>query len=57
MTDPDLIRFLDAQDQIHQQVLKELAAGRKETLGCGSFFRNLRDLAEAAWPSTTRYAI
>jgi uncharacterized protein (DUF1810 family) len=31
MTDPDLIRFLDAQDQIYQQVLKELAAGRKET--------------------------
>ena len=31
MTDLDLIRFLDAQDQIYQQVLKELAAGRKET--------------------------
>ena len=31
MTDPDLIRFLDAQDQICQQVLQELAAGRKET--------------------------
>ena len=31
MTDPDLIRFLDAQDQIFQQVLRELAAGRKET--------------------------
>jgi uncharacterized protein (DUF1810 family) len=31
MTDPDLIRFLDAQDQIYEQVLKELAAGRKET--------------------------
>jgi len=31
MTDPDLIRFLDAQDQIYQQVLKEVATGRKET--------------------------
>ena len=31
MTDPDLIRFLNAQDQIFQQVLRELAAGRKET--------------------------
>ena len=31
MTDADLIRFLDAQDQIYQQVLGELAKGRKET--------------------------
>jgi uncharacterized protein (DUF1810 family) len=58
MTGPDLIRFLDAQDQIYQQVLKELAAGRKEThWNVVQFFRSLRDLGEAAWPSTTRYAI
>jgi uncharacterized protein (DUF1810 family) len=31
MTDADLIRFLDAQDQIYQQVVQELANGRKET--------------------------
>ena len=31
MTDPDLIRFLDDQDQIYQQLLKEVAAGRNET--------------------------
>ena len=31
MTDADLIRFLDAQDQIYHQVLGELAKGRKET--------------------------
>jgi uncharacterized protein (DUF1810 family) len=27
MTDPDPIRFLDAQDQIYQQVVEELAEG------------------------------
>jgi uncharacterized protein (DUF1810 family) len=27
MTDADLIRFLDAQDQIYQQVVEELASG------------------------------
>jgi uncharacterized protein (DUF1810 family) len=31
MTDPDLIRFLDAQDQIYERVVEELARGRKET--------------------------
>jgi uncharacterized protein (DUF1810 family) len=31
MTDADLIRFLDAQDQIYQQVVEELANGRKQT--------------------------
>jgi uncharacterized protein (DUF1810 family) len=31
MTDADLIRFLDAQDQIYQQVVEELGNGRKET--------------------------
>jgi len=31
MTDPDLIRFLDAQDQIFGQVINELTSGRKQT--------------------------
>ena len=31
MTDTDLIRFLDAQDRIHAQVIEELTNGRKET--------------------------
>ncbi len=30
MTDADLIRFLDAQDQIYQQVVEELGRGRKQ---------------------------
>jgi uncharacterized protein (DUF1810 family) len=31
MTDADLIRFLEAQDQIYDQVVDELAEGRKKT--------------------------
>jgi uncharacterized protein (DUF1810 family) len=31
MTEPNLIRFLDAQDQIYPQVVEELAKGRKQT--------------------------
>jgi uncharacterized protein (DUF1810 family) len=31
MTEPDLIRFLDAQDQIYSQVIEELTSGRKLT--------------------------
>jgi uncharacterized protein (DUF1810 family) len=31
MTDPDLIRFLDAQDQIFGHVVDELTLGRKQT--------------------------
>jgi uncharacterized protein (DUF1810 family) len=31
MTDTDLIRFLDAQDQIYAHVIEELTSGRKQT--------------------------
>jgi uncharacterized protein (DUF1810 family) len=31
MTDPDLIRFLSAQDEVFAQVIDELTAGRKQT--------------------------
>ena len=31
MTDADLLRFLDAQDQIYAQVIEELTKGRKRT--------------------------
>ena len=47
MTDPDLIRFLDAQDQIYQQVLKELAVGRKETHWMWFIFPQLAGLGRS----------
>ena len=55
MTDPDLIRFLDAQDQIYQQVLKELAAGRKETHWMWFIFPQLAGLGRSGMAQ--RYAI
>jgi uncharacterized protein (DUF1810 family) len=48
MTDADLIRFLDAQDQIYQQVLKELAAGRKETHWMWFIFPQLAGLGRSS---------
>jgi len=31
MTDPDLVRFVVAQDSVRRQVVEELTAGRKQT--------------------------
>jgi uncharacterized protein (DUF1810 family) len=47
MTDADLIRFLDAQDQIYQQVLGELAKGRKETHWMWFIFPQLAGLGRS----------
>lgn len=48
MTDADLIRFLDAQDQIYQQVVAELANGRKETHWMWFIFPQLVGLGRSA---------
>jgi uncharacterized protein (DUF1810 family) len=47
MTDADLIRFLDAQDQIYQQVVEELAKGRKETHWMWFIFPQLAGLGRS----------
>ena len=47
MTDADLIRFLDAQDQIFQQVVEELANGRKETHWMWFIFPQLAGLGRS----------
>jgi uncharacterized protein (DUF1810 family) len=47
MTDVDLIRFLDAQDQIYQQVLQELEKGRKETHWMWFIFPQLAGLGRS----------
>ncbi|MFZ2081165.1 MAG: DUF1810 domain-containing protein [Xanthobacteraceae bacterium] len=47
MTDADLIRFLDAQDQIYQQVVDELANGRKETHWMWFIFPQLTGLGHS----------
>jgi uncharacterized protein (DUF1810 family) len=47
MTDTDLIRFLNAQDQIYQQVVDELANGRKETHWMWFIFPQLTGLGRS----------
>ena len=48
MTDPDLIRFLDAQDQIFGQVVDELTHGRKQTHWMWFIFPQLVGLGRSA---------
>ena len=48
MTDPDLIRFLDAQDQIFAQVTDELTHGRKQTHWMWFIFPQLAGLGRSA---------
>jgi len=55
MTDADLIRFLDAQDQIYEQVVEELARGRKETHWMWFVFPQLAGLGRSGMAQ--RYAI
>ena len=47
MTDVDLIRFLEAQDQIYQQVVAELNNGRKETHWMWFIFPQLTGLGRS----------
>lgn len=53
MTDPDLIRFLDAQDQIFRQVIDELTNGRKQTHWMWFIFPQLAGLGRSAMLSIT----
>jgi uncharacterized protein (DUF1810 family) len=48
MTTPDLIRFLDAQDQIYAQVVEELTKGRKQTHWMWFIFPQLAGLGRSA---------
>jgi uncharacterized protein (DUF1810 family) len=48
MTDPDLIRFLDAQDPIYKHTLSELASGRKETRRMWFIFPQLAGLGRSS---------
>jgi uncharacterized protein (DUF1810 family) len=47
MTDPDLIRFVDAQDQIYEQVVEELTEGRKQTHWMWFIFPQLAGLGRS----------
>jgi uncharacterized protein (DUF1810 family) len=55
MTDPDLIRFLDAQDQIYAQAIEELTNGRKQTHWMWFIFPQLAGLGRS--PMAQHYAM
>ena len=40
MTEPDLVRFLDAQSDVYDQVTDDLPKDANEPTGCGSSFPN-----------------
>jgi uncharacterized protein (DUF1810 family) len=48
VTDSDLIRFLNAQDQIYAQVIEELTSGRKQTHWMWFIFPQLAGLGRSA---------
>src|SRR5690348_16900134 len=55
MTDADLIRFRDAQDQIYQEVVEELTRGRKVTHWMWFIFPQLAGLGRSGM--ARQYAI
>jgi uncharacterized protein (DUF1810 family) len=55
MTDADLIRFLDAQDQIYAQVIEELTKGRKQSHWMWFIFPQIAGLGRSAMAQ--QYAI
>ena len=55
MTDADLVRFLDAQSDVHDKVAKELAEGRKQTHWMWFVFPQLAGLGHSSMAQ--RYAI
>jgi uncharacterized protein (DUF1810 family) len=55
MTDPDLVRFVEAQDSVHRQVVEELTAGYKQTHWIWFVFPQLAGLGHSAMAE--RYSI
>ena len=55
MTDPDLVRFLDAQSDVYQEVTEELTEGRKQTHWMWFIFPQLAGLGHSS--VAQRYAI
>jgi uncharacterized protein (DUF1810 family) len=55
VTDADLVRFLDAQSDVHDKVAKELAEGRKQTHWMWFVFPQLAGLGHSSMAQ--RYAI
>src|ERR1700751_5429237 len=55
MTDPDLVRFVDAQASVYEEVVEELTQGHKRTHWMWFIFPQLAGLGHS--PMAQRYAI
>ena len=55
MTDPDLVRFVEAQDRVHDEVAAELTDGRKRSHWMWFVFPQLAGLGHS--PTARYYAI
>jgi len=55
MPDPDLVRFLDAQDEIYDRVVEELTKGHKQSHWVWFIFPQVAGLGRSA--TAQRYAI
>ena len=55
MTHPDLVRFVEAQESVHDQVTAELKAGRKRTHWMWFVFPQLTELGRS--PTALHYGI
>jgi len=55
MTDPDLVRFVDAQASVYEEVVEELTQGHKRTHWMWFIFPQLAGLGRS--PMAQRYAI
>ena len=55
MTDPDLVRFVEAQDSVRRRVVEELTAGQKQTHWMWFVFPQVAGLGHSA--IAERYAI
>jgi uncharacterized protein (DUF1810 family) len=55
VTDPDLVRFVEAQDSVRRRVVKELTAGQKQTHWMWFVFPQLAGLGHSA--IAERYAV
>ena len=57
MAEADLVRFLDAQSDVYEEVTKELTEGQKQTHWMWLIFPQLRAWATALWRNDMRSAI
>ena len=57
MSDPDLVRFVDAQASIYEEVIEQLTQGHKRTHWIWFIFPQIAGLGHSPKPGTTPFGI